>query len=91
MDALTDELLDKRQGDMDDDTAGPVGTHFTAQKCAVNTVHVCAHDQDDCKGNFWQAYHSVKTFTLETSGILSMHDLSHWRNRKEARLISPHG
>ena len=47
MDALAAELLDKRQGDQDDDTATPVKTRFTVQKHVVNTVHMRAQDQDD--------------------------------------------
>lgn len=86
---LTAALLDKRQGDQDDDTATPVKTHFTVQKCVVNTVHM-DQDQDDCNQIFWQAYLSVKTFNLTLSGILNLYDLSHWRNSKETRLVSHH-
>lgn len=91
VDALAAELLDKRQGDQDDDTATPVKTRFTVQKRVVNTVHMCAQDQDDCNRIFWQAYHSVKTFNFSLSGILNMCDLSDWRKRKEtSSSLSPH-
>jgi len=89
VDALTAELLDKRQGD-DDDTTTPVKIHFTVQKHVVNTVHMCAQNQDDYSRIFWEAYHSVKTFNLPLSGIFNMYDFSHWRSRKETRLVSLH-
>lgn len=91
VDALTAELSGKRQGDQDNDTATPFKTRFTVEKHVVNTVHVWVQDQDNCNQIFWQAYHSVKTFNfISKSGTLNMYELSHWKNRKEKSLISPH-